>query len=93
MKIKALITEKSLKDAKKGRFTFEVEQSLSKYAIRDLINDIFNVHVTTVKTSNYKGRTKKTYTGKVKIIKPRKKAIVTLKDKEKIDLFEESKGK
>ncbi len=41
----------------------------------------------------YKGRTKKTYTGKVKIIKPRKKAIVTLKDKEKIDLFEESKGK
>ena len=76
---------------KAGQYTFFVSRDLNKYAIKKLIEETFSVHVTNVKTINVKGRMKKTVSGRMKQIKSKKKAIITLKDKEKIDLFDTGK--
>ena len=78
-------------EAEKGKYSFWVNVNMTKYQIKHLISEVFDVHVVSVKTLTTKKEVKKTQAGKKKIKKPRKKAIVTLKPKEKIDLFEESK--
>lgn len=47
--------------------------------------------VVKVRTMNVAGETKKTFVGRKRVIQPRKKAIVTLGGKDKIDLFETKK--
>jgi len=91
---KPVITEKSLKDAQKGVFTFEVDRRVNKYQIKDSIEKLFKVHVIKVKSSNFKG--KKRLVGKMRtpIYDPdRKKAWVQLASGEKIDLFETGERK
>lgn len=91
IKIEPVLTEKSMKDAKDGKYTFRVPRGFNKYKIRELVEKTFGVNVTKVRTMREAGEIKRLMTGKTRIIKPRKKAIVTLKEKEKIDLFEEVK--
>jgi len=91
MKLEPIITEKTLNAAKNGEYTFRVSVGINKHQIKSLVEKIFDVHVTRVRTMNVAGEIKRTYQGKRKEIKPSKKAIVQLKDKEKITLFEESK--
>lgn len=93
MKITPVITEKSMLDAKVGRYTFYVDLGLTKSQIKDLINRIFGVHVVTIKTMTKKKRTKTNYKGRKIIVSGKKKTIVSLKEKEKIDLFETKEGK
>lgn len=93
MKIIPVLTEKSLDQAKEGNYTFWVDRRLNKNQIRKLIEEAFGVHVIRVRTINVRGETKRTFQGRKTVIKPRKKAMVTLKEKEKIDLFETKKGK
>ena len=93
MKIEPVITEKSMNLAKDGHFTFFVDRGLTKPQIKKIISHLFKVTVVKVRIVNLKGEVKKTMKGRKKIIRPRKKAVVTLKDKEKIDLFEEKKKK
>ena len=91
-KIEPVLTEKSLKQAKSGFYTFEVDFHLNKQSIKTLVENTFDVHVTSIKTMNYKKKQKKNYKGIKQVTKAFKKAIISLKDKEKIDIFEE-KGK
>jgi large subunit ribosomal protein L23 len=91
MKLIPILTEKSLELAKDGKYTFWVDRNSTKPQVKKLVSDIFNVAVANVRTINLAGETKRTMAGKKKIIKPRKKAVVTLKGKDKIDLFEEKK--
>jgi ribosomal protein L23 len=93
MKIKPIFTEKSFKEAKNGRYTFLVPFTLNKEEIKKIINSLFSVHVKHVSTVNYRGGFARNSRGGVKRVLARKKAIVTLSEKEKIDLFEEEKGK
>jgi ribosomal protein L23 len=88
MKLEPVISEKSLNLAKSGKYTFHTDPKLNKFQIKNLIETIFKVHVTQIATIHEHGETKKTAYGRKKTIKPGKKAIVTLKDKEKIDIFE-----
>lgn len=90
-KLEPVFTEKTLNDAKKGKYTFRVDKRLNKYQIRELVEKAFGVNVTDIKTMNEPGEVKRTLQGRKRIILPKKKAIVSLKDKEKIDIFEESK--
>lgn len=92
MMLEAIISEKTMQNAKEGKYTFRVSRNLNKFQIRKLIEESFGVHVVDIKTMNVKGEIKKTLYGRKKVIKPQKKAIVTLKEKEKIDLFEEGKN-
>ena len=91
MKLIPVLTEKSLRMAKEGKYTFWVDRNITKPQVKKLVSSIFKVTVVSVRTINLAGETKRTMAGKKKIIKPRKKAVVALKGKDKIDLFEEKK--
>lgn len=86
---KPIISEKSLGEAKTGYYTFLVERAAKKQEIAKAIEDEFEVKVIDINTSNYKDQTKqqrrvrKTYN-----IAGFKKAVVKLKDGQKIALFE-----
>ena len=89
--IKPIFTEKSLKDAKIGNYTFRVEPRMGKKKIAAEIARIFDVKVVrvrTIKTGGEKGRNAR---GKNFSVNAGKKAIVTLKEGDKINLFEEGK--
>jgi large subunit ribosomal protein L23 len=91
--ISPLITEKMTNiTADKGKYGFLVNPKANKIQIAKAIEEKFNVHVVDVKTLNHSGKTKTQFrksgrfTGKTAKYK---KAIVTLKEGENIELFEE----
>jgi len=87
-KLEPILTEKSLKDAKSGNYTFWTERNLTKNQIKKLVGEVFGVQVTRVRTMNYKSEVKKGLWGRKRRLPPRRKIIVSLKEKQKIDLFE-----
>jgi large subunit ribosomal protein L23 len=89
--IKPVFTEKSLKSAKIGKYTFWVDRAMAKNSIKAEISKLFGVTVIDIKTILNKGEKGRNMRGVKFSTQLRKKAIVTLKDKEKIDIFEESK--
>ncbi len=91
MKLIPLLTEKSLEAARRGSYTFLVGAGFNKSEVRKAIEAVFSVHVTGVHTLSVKGLSKKNFKGYIQKVKGAKKVMVTLKDKEKIDLFEEKK--
>jgi large subunit ribosomal protein L23 len=91
MKIEPIITEKTTAAAEIGEYTFKVDRRLNKFQIRKLIEDVFGVNVVRVRTITTKKEERRTAQGMKKTIKAYKKAIVMLKEKEKIDLFETKK--
>lgn len=87
--IKPIISEKSLQNVKKGKFTFQVVKLADKNSIRKDIEKQFNVHVMSISTAITKGKTQRVGARRIEVVKSSlKKAIVTLKAGEKIDLFE-----
>jgi len=91
MKLTPVLTEKSMSEAKKGIYTFFVDKNLNKRQIRKTIEDVFEVKVVKVRTINIVGEVRRTNTGKKRTTKPKKKAMITLDGKDKIDLFGEAK--
>lgn len=89
-----LITEKSMDLTAEGKYTFEVDIDSNKIEIRYAVEKIFNVKVDKVNTLIVKGK-KKSGTdrrGKGKRVTGMtsdwKKAYVTLKPGNKIDIYE-----
>lgn len=91
MILEPIVTEKSTNLASDGKYTFRVEKNLNKYQIKKLVEKVFKVKVKNVRTLSVGGENKRNYKGRKKVIKPIKKAIVTLVGKDKIDLFETKK--
>lgn len=90
---KPLITEKSIGLAAKGWFTFRVAKKVRKPEIIKAVNDLFKVHVTDIRTANYKKENIRT--GRKKLpstSREWKKAMVKLKKGEKIELFTVEQG-
>jgi large subunit ribosomal protein L23 len=86
-----IVTEKMTALQDKGLYAFEVALHSNKIEIARAIAKKFNVTVTNVRTMNYKGKTKSQMTRKGKFegkTSRYKKAIVTLKEGDKINLFE-----
>jgi large subunit ribosomal protein L23 len=83
-----LITEKAVAHKEQfGRYAFEVGLGASKSAIRKAVEDFFKVKVKDVRTMIVRGKVRRVgrYSGK----RPNwKKAVVTLAQGQKIDLFE-----
>lgn len=90
-KLEPVITEKSMKLAEARRYTFRVDRRMNKDKIRKLAEETFGVHVVKVTTIKESPEVKRTYLGRKRIIQPKKKAIVEVAEKEKIDLFETKK--
>jgi large subunit ribosomal protein L23 len=81
------LTEKSNQlSSELGQYTFEVAKGVNKHAIAEAVEKTFKVSVTRVNTQNYRGKNKKSRTGRPSTTSDYKKAIVTLKAGDKIEL-------
>ncbi len=79
------ITEKATFLSEYNKVVFKVSKGASKSSIKKSVEKIFKVNVTKINTINFKGKTKMIRGKKTK--KPGyKKAIVTLKKGQSIDL-------
>lgn len=81
------LSEKSNKlSAELGQYTFEVFKSVNKNAIAEAVEKTFKVSVTRVNVQNYRGKNKRSRVGRPSTTSDFKKAIVTLKAGDKIEL-------
>ena len=70
-----------------NKYAFEVAEEANKNQIKQAVEKAFKVKVTTVNVMTVPGKTKRV--GRRMVLTPsRKKAIVTLKQGDKIELFE-----
>jgi large subunit ribosomal protein L23 len=86
-----IVTEKMTLLQEKGQYAFEVEPSANKIDIARAVEKKFNVTVVDVRTIRHKGKTKSQMTRKGRFAGRTaawKKAIVRLKEGEKIQFFE-----
>lgn len=83
-----IVTEKStglMQEANK--YTFEVALQANKTEIKRAVEELFKVHVTDVRTMRVRGKVKRL--GRFEGRRPdRKKAIVTLRPGDRIQVFE-----
>ena len=87
--IKPLITEKSMNDVSKGKYSFVVAKDASKGAIKAAVKAQFNVTVISVATSVQKGKTQRVGVRRTEVDRSEvKKATVQLKKGDKIGIFE-----
>lgn len=87
-----IITEKSMRLAKDGQYSFEVDKNATKSLVAKIVSEKFNVKVLNVKIINTKGVTKNIRTGRGTYkTSGMKKAIVKVKRGEKIAIFETPK--
>lgn len=84
---KPLISEKSMDMVQENKYTFIVDPRANKTEIRKAVEELFKVKVTGISTINVKGKTKRVRNipGRTP---DRKKAIVTLKDGDKIEIYD-----
>src|SRR5438270_285720 len=85
--LRPLITEKSTILAGQNKYVFEVDIRANKDQIREAVQVAFSVHVVDVNTMKVKGKAKR-FGRKVTYRPDWKKAIVTLVQGDKIELFE-----
>ena len=82
------LTEKSNKQSSElGQYTFEVFSDATKQHIRSAVEATFKVSVKRVNVMNVKGKPKRTRKGRPSTRSDYKKAIVTLKQGDKIELL------
>ena len=84
--IKPMISEKTIALMENDKYTFFVAKDANKTEIKKAVEEIFNVTVVDVNTRNQKGKLKRM--GRFEGRRPNtKKAIVTLKAGDKIEVF------
>ena len=84
--IRPIISEKSYDMIEQNRYTFEVSKTSNKTQIAQAIAEIFGVTVSNVNTMNVTGKPRRVRFAKGKT-RNWKKAVVTLKAGDKIDIF------
>ena len=85
--IRPIVTEKSTALMEQGKYTFRVPLAATKIQIRQAVEQIFKVKVQAVNTRRYEGKLKRM--GRTQGRRSDwKKAVVTLKPGEAIELFE-----
>jgi large subunit ribosomal protein L23 len=86
--IKPLVTEQSINMAQEQhKYSFYVDRDANKIEIKQAVEALFKVHVVAVNTAIVKGKKKKVgrFVGRTS---DRKKAIVTVREGDKIEIFE-----
>jgi large subunit ribosomal protein L23 len=85
--VKPLITEKSTHQQQaRNTYAFEVRGEASKTQIKHAVEKLYNVKVSSVRTMIRKGKPRRTKF-KVEHTSPFKRAIVTLHEDSRIELF------
>jgi len=85
--IRPIVSEKSYTLMEMDKYTFEVDKRASKPHIAQAVEEIFGVSVKGVNTMNVPGKPRRLRYSKG-FTRSWKKAIITLKAGDKIDLFE-----
>lgn len=85
--IKPVVTEKSYSLAGQNKYTFVVDPKANKVEIKKAIEDLFKVKVLKVNTLNVKGKPRRVR-GRAGFRPDYKKAVVTLRPGDKIEVFE-----
>jgi Ribosomal protein L23 len=89
--IKPIITEKmTIQGEKLNRYGFVVEKTANKLQIKQAVEDMYEVTVADVNTMRYGGKAKSRFTKAGYLVgrtNSYKKAIITLKEGEKIDFY------
>jgi large subunit ribosomal protein L23 len=88
--IRPVVSEKSYAGLDHNTYTFLVDKRANKTEIKEAIQQIWNVQVTSVRTLNRKGKTKRRRFTVGKRA-DEKRAIVTLVEGDKIEIFETGK--
>jgi large subunit ribosomal protein L23 len=89
--LRPVISEKSMDESQRGKYTFAVNEDASKIQIEAAIEEIFKVKVTAVNVLTTKSKEKRGGTRRSRIAgrtTPWRKAIVTLAPGQKIEFFE-----
>ncbi|MFT4083102.1 MAG: 50S ribosomal protein L23 [Nocardioides sp.] len=84
--IAPVVSEKSYGLLDQNKYTFVVRPTANKTEIKIAVEKVFNVKVTSVNTLNRVGKARRTRSGLGKR-KDTKRAIVTLADGDRIDIF------
>ena len=91
IQIRPLITEKANRVSEKlNCYTFAVSPDANKFQIKDVVEKLYNVRVTSVNTAYYAGKRKQRWTksGLLRGKKPAfKKAYVTVAEGQTIDYY------
>jgi large subunit ribosomal protein L23 len=85
--IRPLITEKNTMLTSLGRYTFEVDRRANKPLVKQAVEQIFKVNVTAVNVINVPPKTRRVGRSVGKTA-PWKKAVVTLKSGQRLEVFE-----
>ena len=88
--IRPVVSEKSYAGLELNTYTFLVDKRANKTEIKEAIQRIWNVRVTSVRTLNRKGKVKRRRFTKGKRA-DEKRAIVTLAEGDAIEIFETGK--
>lgn len=83
-----VITEKTMKDANLGKFTFKVDKRADKSQIKRSVQNKFKVDVVSITTMITKPKKKRTYQRREYKSPSWKKAVVKVKSGQKIALFD-----
>ncbi|MEQ3744736.1 MAG: 50S ribosomal protein L23 [Henriciella sp.] len=83
--VSPIITEKSTLVAEENKIIFRVRIEATKPEIKEAVETLFKVDVTKVNTILVKGKTKR-FKGQIGRRSDYKKAIVTLKDGQSVDI-------
>ncbi len=86
--VQPLITEKSMLGTENGKYSFRVDKTANKIEIARAIEQVFNVKVESVNTMTVKGKKKRVGKHPEGKSADWKKAIVTLRSGDKIEIFE-----
>ncbi|MBI2836341.1 MAG: 50S ribosomal protein L23 [Chloroflexi bacterium] len=81
-----LITEKLGAQQALGKYAFEVGKTATKTQIKQAVEKAFNVKVTAVNVSNAPGKSKR-FGRRLVPARPWKKAVVTLRQGDSIEIF------
>ena len=88
--IRPVVSEKSYAGLERNTYTFLVDPRSNKTEIKEAVQKIWNVQVTSVRTLNRKGKVKRRRFTLGKRA-DEKRAIVTLAEGDKIEIFEAGK--
>lgn len=82
-----VITEKNTLHGAQNKYTFEVARQATKQQIKEAVEKVFKVNVTDVNVSTVPGKMRRVGRNRG-MTSPWKKAIVTVQEGQRIELFE-----
>jgi large subunit ribosomal protein L23 len=89
--LRPVISEKSMDETQRGKYTFRVHSDANKLQVKQAIEELFKVEVVTVNVSTAKAKEKSRNRRRGRQVgwtSPWKKAVVTLAAGQKIEFFE-----